>query len=125
METERSVLMAKVIVTVEGGLIQGAILLKNEFFPGKIDGVIVIDFDTQGADEDELVEAIGFSGEKLLALAHEEQIQSTEDCDAVRVAMALLEPTIVAKAKKKDLPLLVSQLKTEAGKKALEERLKS
>jgi hypothetical protein len=117
--------MAKVIVTVEGGLIQGAILLKNDLFPGEIDGVIVMDFDTQGADDDELTEAVDIHGKKVFALAHEEQINNMFDCDSVRVAMALLEPGIVAKTKKKDLPLLVSQLKTEAGKEALTERLKS
>jgi hypothetical protein len=117
--------MSKVIVTVEGGLVQWALLLKNDFFPGPIDGVIVMDFDTEGADGDEVTEARDTSGGLIEAVVHEEEILPVENTsDATRLALAYLEPNIVAKAKKKDLPLLLSRLQSEAGKAALEKRLK-
>jgi hypothetical protein len=117
--------MSKVIVTVEGGLVQWALLLKNDLFPGPIDGVIVMDFDTEGADGDEVTEIFDESGLLTEALVHEEEILPVENTsDATRLALAYLEPGIVAKTKPKDLPLLLPRLQSEAGKKALEERLK-
>lgn len=117
--------MSKVIVTVEGGLVQWALLLKNDLFPGPIDSVIVMDFDTEGADGDEVTEARDTSDGLIEALVHEEEILPVEHTsDATRLALAYLEPGIVAKTKPKDLPLLLPRLQSEAGKAALEKKLK-
>jgi hypothetical protein len=65
------------------------------------------------------------SGLLTEALVHEEEILPVENTsDATRLALAYLEPGLVARTKPKDLPLLLPRLQSEAGKKALEERLK-
>ena len=118
--------MSKIIVQIEGGLVQQASILKNDLFPGdNVDGVIVVDFDTDGADGDELTETTDKDGAYLDAVIHEEEIWKLKsDCDVERVTMAYLEPKIVTNTKDKDLPLLIPKLTSDAGKKALDERLK-
>ena len=117
--------MSKIIVTIEGGLVQWALHLKNELFPGPVDGVIVVDYDTQGAEGDEITSTRDRSGGLIEAIVHEEKVSPLDPyCDATLLALAFLEPGVVAKTKPKDLPLLLSLLQSEDGKKALEERLK-
>ena len=118
--------MAKVIVHLEGGLLQWAYILKNKQFPGdKVTGVVVVDFDTQGADADELTVTKDKNDAYLDALIHEEPLCALKpDSDVARVVDAYFEPERVAKAKLKDLPLLLPELQTEAGKEALTQRLK-
>jgi hypothetical protein len=116
--------VSKVIVTLEGGLVQWAFLLKNDLFPGEIDGVIIMDYDTEEADGDELTEARDSSGGLIEAVIHEEGVLDVQDSEVERLALAYLEPKIVVNTKDKDLPLLIPKLKSEAGKKALDERLK-
>jgi hypothetical protein len=126
MEIERSLLMSKILVMIDGGIVQGTTILKTPLLPGKVDGVIIIDWDTQGSEDDELTKASDPSGHVVEALVHEETFESADlDSDATLMALSYIEPVIVTRAKEKDLPLLVSQLKTEAGKEALTERLKS
>jgi hypothetical protein len=118
--------MSKILVMLDGGFVQSTTLLKTPLLPGKVDGVIIIDWDTQGADEEELTTARDPSGVLVAALIHEETIEPADlNSDSVLMALTYLEPLIVHTTKKKNLPLLVSPLKTEAGKDALEKRLKS
>jgi len=118
--------MAIVIIQLEGGLVQNAFLMKNELSPkAQVEGVLVVDFDTEGADGDELTVTTDQTGAYLEALTHEESFFKLKpDSDVARIARAFYEPTLVAKTPEKDLPLLLDTLISENGKKALEDRLK-
>jgi hypothetical protein len=118
--------VSKLIVVLEGGLVNEAHLLKSDLFPGDIvNGVIVVDWDVEGADGDETTEARDKDGGLIEALIHEEDISSLpKDCNLRLVALAYLEPNLVNDTVDKDLPLLVSKLHSEAGQAALAERLK-
>jgi hypothetical protein len=117
--------MAKIIITLDGGLVQGVFLLKNDLYPGKIDGAVIVDWDTDEAEDSDVTEARDSSGGLIEALVHGDSIDPiTPDSDLSLVTMAFLEPGLVAKTDDKDLPLLLPRLTTEAGKQALTEKLR-
>lgn len=118
--------MSKIIVEVEGGLVHNAFLLQNELFPGPVDGVLVMDFDTDGADGDEVTETRDKHGALIEALMHEESINKLgTGSDYEQLANAYLEPSRVARTKLKNLPLLMGRLQSEEGRRAAAERMKN
>jgi len=118
--------MSKIIVQLEGGLVQGAYLLKNSLFPNdKVEGVIVVDFDTEGADADEITETRDKDRALLEAVIHEEDIMSLPNgSDVHRTAVAYLDQRQVDQTKDKDLPMLLPHLTDEKAKEMLTNRLK-
>jgi hypothetical protein len=118
--------MARIIVQVEGGIVQGTFLLKNNEFPGdKVDGVLVVDFDTEGADGDEITETRDKKGGLLEALIHEEKVTPVPSgSDSHRIAVAYLEQRQVDQTLDKDLPLLMPHLTDEKAKEMLANRLR-
>jgi len=119
--------MSKIIVQVEGGLVQGAFLLKNSLFPNdKVDGVIVLDFDVEGADGDEITETRDKDGALLEAVIHEEDIMTLpKGSDVQRLALAYLEQRmVVSQTSDEDLPLLMAHLTDEKARAMLADRLK-
>ena len=118
--------MAKVVIQLEGGLVQGVYLLQNKLFSGsKIDGVVVVDFDTEGADSDEITSTQDKNGALLEAVVHAETIDPLpKGSDVHRVAVAYLEAPVVADTVSKDLPILVGCLEDPEAQRLLSERLK-
>jgi hypothetical protein len=119
--------MSKIIVQVEGGLVQGAFLLKNSLFPNdKVDGVIVLDFDVEGADGDEITETRDKDGALLEAVINEEGIMTLpKGSDVQRLALAYLEQRmVVSQTSDEDLPLLMAHLTDEKARAMLADRLK-
>lgn len=116
--------MSKIIVWMSSGMVCGAYLLKNDLYPGDVpDGVVILDEDHDGADDSEVIRA-EVNGEEVSAMGHEEELLLNNiPADIETLTLAILEPNTVYNTETKNLPLLISQLKTAEGKKALSERL--
>ena len=60
--------MAKIVIQLDGGLVQWVYKRGR----GEITGCIVLDCDTEGADEDELTTIVGDDGRPTDAVIHDE-----------------------------------------------------
>ena len=87
--------MAKIVIHVDGGLVQYAFLLKNKAYPGKdITGLIIVDTDVEGADPDLLTTITDSDGQEAQASVHEEElVDMPADCDIEKFVKEWLNST--------------------------------
>jgi hypothetical protein len=86
--------MAKVIVQVSGGLVQD--VFKTE--DGNINGVVIMDFDTEGEDGDNLTITQDDQGSEINACIYEMPFSELPaDCDVLRLYNKWKEETLKQK----------------------------
>jgi hypothetical protein len=119
--------MSKIVLHMEGGLVQWAYTLQNEKWPGKEPtGVIIVDFsDVEDAEEEDLTEIVNDQEEVVDAVIHEEELNNLpKGCDIDLLIEAYEEKKLIESYPVKNLPLLMGQIKHESSKKLLAQRIK-
>ena len=118
--------MSKIITHLSGGLVQWV----TKMGKGKIDGVIIVDTDTEDTSIDEGLTVITDSNDReATAWIHEEPIyEAKKDTDIYHFVQTYLDNNDIDKVEDNNqhaqLPLLLASIRTQEGKDRIARLLK-
>jgi hypothetical protein len=75
----------RIVIEIEGGLVQNVYTIAD----GETNNAVVVDYDTEGADSDDITFSKDSGGGQIEAIVHTEQlIKLPTNCDARRLVEA-------------------------------------